>query len=109
MTHPQPDTHFCIPGTSLTPRTAKHRGKCHHLYDGGQQLSDAARKLANSIDSSSPWQDAKNDTKKLEGEHTLMEFDTLDGGGLVAAMLQHHVIFSNGRYFGWCHCDALLM
>jgi hypothetical protein len=24
-------------------------------------------------------------------------------------MLQHHVIFSNGRYFGWCHCDALLM
>jgi hypothetical protein len=44
-----------------------------------------ARKLADSTDSSSPWQDAKNDTKKLEAECTLMEFDTLDGGGLVAA------------------------
>jgi hypothetical protein len=36
------------------------------------------RKLPNSIDSSSPWQDAKNDTKKLEAEPTLMEFDTLE-------------------------------
>jgi hypothetical protein len=44
-----------------------------------------ARKLADSTDSSSPWQDAKNDTKKLEAERTLMEFNTLDGGGLVAA------------------------
>jgi hypothetical protein len=44
-----------------------------------------ARMLAECIDSSSPWQDAKNDTKKLEAERTLMEFDTLDGSGLVAA------------------------
>jgi hypothetical protein len=42
-----------------------------------------ARKLADSIDSSSPWQDAKNDTKKLEAEAILMEFDTLDVGLLL--------------------------
>jgi hypothetical protein len=47
------------------------------------------RKLPNSIDSSSPWQDAKNDTKKLEAEPTLMEFDTLEGGCLVAATPCH--------------------
>jgi hypothetical protein len=50
-----------------------------------------ARKLADSIDSSSPWQDAKNDTKKLEAEPTLMEFD-LTPWMEVALLLQHHVI-----------------
>jgi hypothetical protein len=89
MTHPQPDTHFCIHHWCQARQNTVVNAAISTMADSDPP---DARKLADSIDSSSPWQDAKNDTKKLEAEPTLMEFDTLDGGGLVAATSpSHHV------------------
>jgi hypothetical protein len=40
---------------------------------------------------SASCQDESIDTNNVKGEDDLMEFDTLEGGGLVAASPSHHV------------------
>lgn len=40
---------------------------------------------------SSPHQDASNDTMNVMDEPALMEFNTLEGGGLVTANPSHHI------------------
>lgn len=49
-----------------------------------------AKKQVDNICMESPHQDKSNDTMEVVEEGDLMEFDSLEGGGLVAASPSHH-------------------